>query len=66
VLAFYLTFYLTFGEIARLGEIEARTPSLSKRSYEAKPKVGCAQIEGFASIYACLYKQAFLLSTFGA
>jgi hypothetical protein len=29
---------------------EARTPSLSKRSCEAKPKVGCAQIEGFASI----------------
>jgi hypothetical protein len=28
VLAFYLTFYLTFGEIARLGEIEARTPKV--------------------------------------
>jgi hypothetical protein len=25
VLAFYLTFYLTFGEIARLGEIEAKS-----------------------------------------
>jgi hypothetical protein len=51
----YLTFYLTFGEIARLGEIEGWLRTRSKQEIEAKPNANlasCAQPTFYLSAVA--------------